>query len=98
MALGYVVAICSERRFNQLPKRSAYVIAGDERGQLVSSCGTGLYGILFKQYYNYPRDYSHMLQRNTVRYDFRLGTVPYRAVFCCILRQGKVLGTIVWRY
>ncbi len=50
------------------------------------------------QYRNYPRDYSHMLQRNTVWYDVRLGTVPYRAVFCCILRQGKVPDTIVWRY
>ncbi len=30
------------------------------------------------QYRNYPRDYCHMLQRNTVRYDVGLGTVPYR--------------------
>ncbi len=30
------------------------------------------------QYRNYPRDYSHMLQRNTARYDDGLGTVPYR--------------------
>ncbi len=50
------------------------------------------------QYRNYSRDYSHMLQRNTARYDVGFGTVPYRAVFWCILRQGKVPGTIVWRY
>ena len=51
------------------------------------------------QYRNHPRGYySHMLQRNTVRYDVRLGTAPYRAVFCSILRQGKVPGTIVWGY
>ncbi len=30
------------------------------------------------QYHSHPRDYSHMLQRNTVRYDVGLGTVPYR--------------------
>ncbi len=30
------------------------------------------------QYRNHHRDYSHMLQRNTVRYDVGLGTVPYR--------------------
>ena len=50
------------------------------------------------QYRNHPRDYSHMLQRNTVRYDVRLGTVPYRALFCCISRQGAVPGIIVWGY
>ena len=37
-----------------------------------------------------------MLKKNTVRYDVRLGTVPYRAVFCCILRQGKVPDTILF--
>jgi len=51
-----------------------------------------------EHYHNYPRDYSHMLQRNTVRHDVRLGTVPHRAAFCCILRQGTVPGTIVWGY
>jgi hypothetical protein len=50
------------------------------------------------QYRNYPRVYSHMLHINTVRYDVLLGTVPYRAVFCCVLRQGTVPGTIVWGY
>ncbi len=50
------------------------------------------------QYHNYPRDYSHMFQRNTVRYDVGLGTVPYRAIFCHILRQGIVPDTIVWGY
>jgi hypothetical protein len=49
MALGYVVAICSERRLRLLPERSAYVIAGDERGQLVSSCGTRMYGRIFRK-------------------------------------------------
>ena len=34
------------------------------------------------QYRNYPRDYSHMLQRNTVRYDAELGTVPCRTARC----------------
>ena len=49
------------------------------------------------QYHNYPRDYSHMLQRNAARYDVRLGTVPCRAIFyCCILRQGTI--TIVRGY
>jgi len=49
MANGDVVAMCSKRRLSLLPERSAYVFAGDERGHLVSSCGTGLYGRLFRK-------------------------------------------------
>jgi hypothetical protein len=56
------------------------------------------YSTVYVQHRNYPQDYSHMLQRNTVRYDVRLGTVPYRVVFCCILRQGTEPGALVWGY
>jgi hypothetical protein len=46
MALGYVMAICTERSVFLLTERSAYVIAGDERGQLVFPLvrdGTGVF-------------------------------------------------------
>ncbi len=44
MMLGYVMAIESGQRLRVLAERSAYVIAGANRGQLGFLCGTGLYG------------------------------------------------------
>ena len=43
MALGHVMTMGSARRLRQLAKRSAYVIAGVDRGQLGFCCGTGRY-------------------------------------------------------
>ena len=44
MALRYVLAMGSSRRMHLRAKRSAYVIAGDERGRVVLHYCTGLYG------------------------------------------------------
>jgi hypothetical protein len=52
MALGYVMAICSERPLRLLTERSACVIAGDERGQLVFSCDTDCTGEFCKKRYS----------------------------------------------
>ena len=47
MALEYVMAISSARRYRLLAERSTYLIADADRGQLVFRCGTGLYGRSF---------------------------------------------------
>ena len=44
MMLGYMMAIYSAQRLRMLAERSAYVIAGADRGQMGFCCGTGLYG------------------------------------------------------
>ena len=44
------------------------------------------------RYRNFPRDYSHKLQRNTVpvRYGTMLGSVRYRTVLYFVVFYGKV--------
>ena len=51
MIFRYVMAIYSEQRLRLLAERSAYVIAGADRGQFDICCGTGLYGRVRKKPY-----------------------------------------------
>jgi hypothetical protein len=51
MIFRYVLAIYSEQRLRLLAERSAYVIAGADRGQFDICCDTGLYGRVRKKPY-----------------------------------------------